>query len=216
MAFRPLLAFCALYVALQAHTASAGACDYRLSSLIGKGSAAVASTGSSVTSAAGNALGYYTLTDAATGASLLGSAAVSTSAAGAAGLVASTGSGLGAAGAALVSPIGIAVGVVLAVGVAGSEGYCYFKDERITEYDDVLSVVQSLAANADPLYFELIQPSTPLAKQAILIIADSTGAFTKYEVAKLYIVNGALKYRAPLRDKTIGNISLDIVPAAAE
>jgi hypothetical protein len=216
MISRPIFASCLLAIGLQPSNTMAAACDYRLSALIGKGSAVVAGTGRGVTSAAGNALGYYTLTNAATGASMLGSVAASTSAASEAGLVASTGSGVGAAGAALMSPIGIAIGVVLAVGVAGTEGYCYFKDERITRYQDVLAVVQSLSANADPLYFELVDPSTPLAKQAILNIGDGTGALVHYEVEFLYIVNGAMKYRAPLRDQTIGNINLDIVPATKQ
>ncbi|RYH04375.1 hypothetical protein EU805_03120 [Salipiger sp. IMCC34102] len=199
-------------LSIAATGAHAGMCDYRLSALVGSGGRAVANVGGAAldaTGISGKALGYYTLTNAVTGANLLGAGgAAATSAE----VIAGAGTGIGAAGAALMTPLGIAIGVVVAAGVAGSEGYCYFQDERITDYDEIMTILEGLAANADPAYFQLVDPATPLERQAIIQVGDGSNAFTSYRVEDLYIVNGDLKHRERLRDTTIGTVRLDVVP----
>lgn len=192
--------------------ASAELCDYRLSSLL-KGKSA-ASVGNATSELASKAVGYYTLTNTVTGATMLGSSAAGGSAAGTIATVAGT--GLGAVGAALTNPVGIVIGAVVAVGVGGAEGYCYFQDERITDYNDVLVTMRALAENADPSFFRLEEPNDPNLTTAAIFVRRDDGVSDKYAVKDLYIVNGVLKHRKLGRNKVIGNVGLEIVENTAE
>jgi hypothetical protein len=199
--------------------ANAEVCDYRLSSLIGGSVAtagAVTAASTATVGATMNVLGYYTLTHAITGATMLGSTMVGSSAAGTVGIIGGTGAGIGAAGAAVMNPIGIAVGVVLAVAVGGSETYCFFQDERIAEYDEILFIMKGLDANADPNSFELREPSDPTIKKASILITDKEGVTTQYWVKNLYIVNGVLKYRDFGPNTTIGEVGLQVNNPSAQ
>lgn len=177
---------------------------------------AATSGGAALSGTAMNMLGYYTLTHSVTGATMLGSTMAGSSAAGTIGIVAGTGTGGGAAGAALMNPAGIVVGVVIAAAVGGSEGYCYFQDDRITAYEDVLFVMKGLAANADPDYFALIEPHDKAKQKAVIQIIDEDGIPSQYKVEDLYIVNGVLKHRDWFLNTVIGNVGLQLVEKTNE
>lgn len=165
--------------------ARASICDYRLSNLLSGVAPATARAAKSGTSVL-KETGALTLTNVATGASLIGSAGSSVAGA--------------LAGAA---PVGIAVGAAL----LGSEAVCYFLDDRITEYDEVLTVMSLLAHDADPSFFALIMPETPLKHEDFILVREADSeVMAKYMVRDLYIVNGVLKNRDRFRNTVIGNV----------
>ena len=100
-------------------------CDYRPSQLVGGAVAATVATaaaGVGSTGAGMTAAGFYTLTHAASGATMLGSVAGGVSAAGTVGIMGGTGGAVGGTAAFLMAPITIIVGTVTAVGIIGYEG----------------------------------------------------------------------------------------------
>lgn len=110
------------------HTAIADVCDYRPSQLIGGATtgAVAGSTGAAAATGIGlQAAGIYTLTNATTGAAMLGSTAAGASAAGTTGIIAGSAGFLGTAGAVLMSPFVIIPAAITAVGVGAYEGGCY-------------------------------------------------------------------------------------------
>lgn len=114
--------------ALLVQSAIAGVCDYRPSELIGgEATGAIAgSAGATAATGAGmSAAGLYAITNATTGAAMLGSTAAGASAAGTAGIIAGTSGIIGTIGGALLSPFVIVPAAVIAVGVGGYEGGCY-------------------------------------------------------------------------------------------
>lgn len=187
-------------------------CDYRLSSLVGGGVTATVGATSLLAGKGMTAMGYYTLTHAVTGATMLGSTLAGSSGAGTIGIIAGTGTGAGAVGAALMSSIGIVIGVVVAGSLAGSEVYCYFQDERITDYDEVLLLMKGLAANADPASFEIREPNDEATQRASVLMTDAEGVTTQYWVGNLYINNGKLRNRDWFWNTVIGNVGLEVVP----
>ena len=83
-------------------TAMGGVCDYRPSKLIGEKTTGVVAGGTGVVAATGmglKAAGIYTITNATTGATMLGSTTAGASAAGTTGIIAGTGGVLGSIGA---------------------------------------------------------------------------------------------------------------------
>lgn len=109
-------------------SATAAFCDYTPSKLVGAGVAGSVATGAGATAAAGvglKAAGFYTLTHAVTGATMLGSVAGGASAAGTVGIMGGTAGAIGTVGAVLMSPFVFVPAAVVAVGVAGYEGGCY-------------------------------------------------------------------------------------------
>ena len=160
-------------------SAEARVCDYRPSELLRSGVAGARDAAGAV---ADRAAGAFTLTNAVTGASMLGSTASTLGQIG--GAVGST-----AAGAASASGAAVA-----AVGLGAMEGLCYFRDERISNYGEVLQVMQAIAASADPAYFR-VDSGSPRQKSAVIVIGDGSGGATEYPVRKLYIVNGVLMHR---------------------
>jgi hypothetical protein len=108
--------------------AVAGVCDYTPSKLIGSGKAKVAGTGAAATAGTGigmQAAGLYTIVNATTGATMLGSTAAGASAAGTVGIIGGTAGVVGSVGAFLMSPLVIIPAAALAVGGAAYEGTCY-------------------------------------------------------------------------------------------
>lgn len=73
---------------------------------------------------------------------------------------------------------------------------CYFVVERVDDEKTIIGVIESLAANADPEYFQL----TKIDGEGILLIArvhDDNGKaieWDEFEVEKLYIEEGMLKH----------------------
>ncbi|QTR47930.1 hypothetical protein J9253_08455 [Thiothrix litoralis] len=113
---------------LLTQSAMAGVCDYRPSELIGGGTTGVVAGGAGATAATGagmSAAGLYAITNATTGAAMLGSTAAGASAAGTAGILAGTSGIIGSVGAVLLSPFVMIPAAVVAVGVGGYEGGCY-------------------------------------------------------------------------------------------
>jgi hypothetical protein len=130
---RTVVAFVALIAVLVSSNALAAACDHRPSKLVGKTIAGTVGGASGTTAVAGSALhaaGYYTIVNATTGATMLGSTATGSSAAGTVGIMAGTGSGIGAAAAVLMSPLVLIPAAVTGVAIAAYEGTCYFKDRK--------------------------------------------------------------------------------------
>jgi len=111
----------------------AGPCDYSPSKLIGAGATGVSAAIAGATAAAGASLkaaGFYTITHAVTGATMLASTAGGASAAGTVGILGGTAGAIGTAGAVLMSPFVIIPGVIVAGGVATYEGACYLANEK--------------------------------------------------------------------------------------
>ncbi|AZQ67590.1 hypothetical protein EF888_10875 [Silicimonas algicola] len=160
-------------------SAEARVCDYRPSELLRSG---VSSARDAAGAFANRAAGAFTLTNAATGASMLGSTAST---------LGEIGGAVGSTAAGAVSASGAAVA---AVGLGAMEGLCYFRDERISDYGDVLQVMQAIADSADPAYFR-VDDGTQRQKSAVVVIGDGSGGATEYPVRKLYIVNGVLIHR---------------------
>lgn len=202
-----------ILLAFSASPALADFCDYRPSQLIGDSGAGAVGTAGAATAVAGTAAkaaGFYTLTHAATGATMLASTAGGASAAGTVGIMGGTAAGLGTVGAVLMAPVTIIAGAVTAVGVAAYEGGCYFTDERVTEYADVLKIMENMAANADPTIFRLV--TIDGEKQ---IQVGEEGRSDNYWVEDLYIVNGTLMNRDWFKNTTVGKIGF-FVPTQTE
>ena len=137
----------------------ADTCDYRPSRILGDtGSKAIIGGGVAVSSATGaaTAMGVYTLVHAGSGLTMLGSTLAGASGAGTIGIIAGTGGALGTAGAVILNPFVWVPAAIVSVGGGGFEAVCAFLvDERITEYEEVLAVMESFAAHSDPKYFGL-------------------------------------------------------------
>ena len=186
----------------------ADACDYRPSRILGDtGSTAVIGGGLAVTSTTGaaTALGVYTLVNAGSGLTMLGSTLAGASGAGTIGIIAGTGGAIGTAGAIILNPFVWVPAAIVGVGGGGFEAACAFLvDERITEYDQVLAVMQSFATHADPKYFRLVTNAIP----AFISLSDGEGTWTRYDIENLYIADGVLKHRDWGRNTVIGRVVL--------
>jgi hypothetical protein len=139
---------------------------------------------------------------------MLGSTAVGGSAAGTVGIIAGTGTGLGAVAAVITAPATIIAASVVAVGTGAFEGVCYFQDERITEFDDVVNHLKPLA-DSNPMFVRLYPWGGP--EHSTLVLETPDGKVS-YNVADLYIVNGVLMHRDWGRNTTIGRLAF-IVPS---
>lgn len=117
-----------LALCMVANLSAAGPCNFAPSKLVGGGktAAVVATTGTTAIAGTGlQVAGIYAITNATTGAAMLGSTAAGASAAGTVGIISGTSGAIGAVGAALLSPFVIIPAAVVAVGLAGYEGACY-------------------------------------------------------------------------------------------
>ena len=189
-------------------------CSFRPSVLLGdSGATAVAGSGAVVAGAGigAKAAGFYTLTHAATGATMLGSTAGGASAAGTVGIMGGTGAGIGSIVAFVTAPATIIAAAVTAVAVACYEGACYFADERITEFDEVLAMMQNISENSDPERFITLYDEENSAWMIRVLGADG---FESYKVENLYVVNGVLMHRDWFKNTTIGNLNF-ILPASS-
>ena len=106
-----------LFVAFCSQPALADVCDYRPSKIIGDGTTNSLAVGTGITAATGigmKAAGYYTITHATTGTTMLGSTATGASAAGTIGIISGTGNAIGSIGAVLMSPFIIIPAAIVA------------------------------------------------------------------------------------------------------
>ena len=208
ISFNTLVGAITITLASYASGAAADACDYRPSKIIGApASTAVIAGGTSV--AAGtttaSALGIYTLVNAGSGLTMLGSTMAGASGAGTIGIIAGTGGAIGTAGAIILNPFVWVPAAIVGLGGGGFEAACAFLiDERITEYDDVLAIMQSFATHADPKYFQLVEKAIP----AFIRISTGDGKWERYEIEDLYIVEGMLKHRDWGPNTQIGRVVL--------
>ena len=184
--------------------AVAKVCDYRLSELMGGGAtgtvAGVSGT-AAVVGVGAKAAGFYTLTHAVTGATMLGSTAGGASAAGTVGIMGGT-TVLGPVAAVVMSPFLFIATAVVGVGIIGSEAYCYFQDERITDEKAILDLMKKFDKQADADHFKLVKHG---GKDAIRVkIGDESEVFL---VENLFIVNGVLKHDDWFRNTVIGHVN---------
>jgi hypothetical protein len=183
-------------------------CDYRPSRILGDaGSTAVIGGGAVVSSATGVAttMGVYTLVNGGSGLTMLGSTMAGASGAGTIGIIAGTGGAIGTAGAIILNPFVWVPAAIVGVGGGGFEAVCAFLvDERITEYEEVLAVMESFATHADPKYFRIVTNAIP----AFISLSDGEGSWTRYDIEDLYIVDGMLKRRDWGPNTNIGRVVL--------
>ena len=199
-------------VVLIASPACAKICDYRPSELIGGIGAGATVAGSAALAAGGataKAAGIYTLVHASSGLTMLASTAGGASAAGTVGIMGGTAGVLGTIGAFVTAPVTIIVGTVVTLGVGGFEGACYFSDERVTEYADVLDRMKLVASTASHDQFRLIDEDEP-GENAAIMVKNEDGDFDTYAVKDLYIVNNTLKNSDWGPDTTIGSLGFFI------
>jgi hypothetical protein len=155
MQFRKQIFATLASVAMMSTSATADVCDYRPSVMVGKGATSAAVV-AGASGAAAKAAGFYTLVHASSGLTMLGSTLAGASGAGTIGIIAGTGGVIGVIGAVLLAPVTIVVGGIAAVGVTGMEATCFFTDERITQYDEVLAFMQHLALHHPADRFQLV------------------------------------------------------------
>ena len=203
---KQFLSFSVLFTVL-ATSVDAGVCDYRLSSLIGP-SNATGAIGSAVAVASSNVAmqvsGIYLITNATTGAAMLGSTAAGASAAGTVGILAGSGAGAGAILGAISAPVTVIVAAAASIVGLGVEGGCYLSDERITDFSMVNSLVQQAVKNALPGEMGIInQPAGPW-----LWVLGPDGQISSYAILDLYIVNGELLHRDWGPNTGIGQIAV--------
>lgn len=138
---------------------------------------------------------------------MIGSTAVGSSAAGTVGIMGGTAGVAGTVASIISAPVTIVAGAVTAVGVSVVEGGCYFTDERITDFGQVLAVLEKVDEKAEKQHFELVR--TTAAPAYILINFDGSG-LARFEVADLYIVNGELLHRDWFLNTSLGYIAATI------
>lgn len=200
-------------MAFGASTASASVCDWRPSQFFGTATATVAGGGAVALGTGMKAAGFYTLVNAGSGLTMLGTTMAGASGAGTVGIIAGTGGVIGTVGAILLTPVTAIIGGGLAVGGAGFEAACYFTDERITDYSEVLAIMQHLDENHSTERFQLVRGIPGRQDDAIRVWNPETEEFDRHLVADLYLVNGRLwANRSWRRDQDLGQL-LFVQPA---
>ncbi|MCU0855148.1 MAG: hypothetical protein MUF63_09645 [Rhodobacteraceae bacterium] len=186
---------------LSVSPAAASVCDYRPTEVLRSDGA------SSVVSevrerGADLAGGIFTFTNTVTGASLLGGGTGGTALSQLGGAATAVGNG---AAAVLAAPGTVVAGAVAAVGIGAYEGLCFFRDHRVTDYDDVLAVMTAIASVADPAFFR-VEDVAGGNEAAMVVIGDGSGRQDAYAVRKLYIVNGVLMHREWGLNRELGDV----------
>lgn len=211
----------AVFLVLLTTSAEAKFCDYRLSELVGTGTAGGVIAGTTAIAAsdvAMKAAGFYLITNATTGAMMVGSTAAGASAAGTVGIIGGS-AAVGGVVAFITAPVTLTIAALAAAGAAVVEGGCYFADERLTDFDSVMGVMQGVADTTSPEYFELhVPPRGSLSdedyrefrKSAFIKVKNTDDGWDRYVVSKLYIVNGELRHRGWGPDKRIGHITIAV------
>lgn len=199
-------------------------CDFRPSVLAGKAGQAAKSTAGAVASAATEtvrAVGVYTLENPVSGASMISSGISGVAAAGSS-VAAGAGGAMTGATAVVTAPVTIAVAGLTAVALGSYEGVCYLREDRITDYDEILYIVTNLSANSDPTMFRLIPEGSEYVtlngrnaiarSDKVRIAATGVGPFL-FDVENLYIADGVLMHRDLGRNTVIGAVGLQVVAA---
>lgn len=194
-------------------------CDYRLSALIGGGGAAASLGGTTAVAASSTAMkaaGFYLITHSTSGAIMVGSTAAGASAAGTVGII----GGSAAAGGILAfvtAPVTVTIAALAAVGATVMEGGCFFADERITDIEKVLAVLQQVAVTSSTTDFEVwprqgYRSFLPehVKERAHIRVRNADGEMVTYRVSNLYIVNGELMHRDWGWNTSLGHITVAI------
>ncbi len=198
----------------------AGVCDYRPSNLlgsIGTGAEATAGTGVAAVGMGAKAAGFYTLTHAVTGATMLGSTAGGASAAGTVGIMGGTAGLVGTVGSIIMAPTTIIAGVVIGAGTVILEGGCYFVVERVEDPIIIMEILENMAANSDPIYFKLVNKGKSNTNSAddenmsiyVALKVDDTNTVlerAEYKVKNLYIEESILKHKDYGPNTQIGKV----------
>ena len=201
------------FVAFNPNTSFAGACDYRPSNLMGGiGTGTAVATGGAVAAVGtgAKAAGFYTLTHAVTGATMLGSTAGGASAAGTVGIMGGTAGAVGTIASVVMAPATIIAGAVLGAGVAAYEGACYFTVERVDDPEVIDGIITNLTQNSDP---EFLRRVTISGDEYLMIASDHDEEmraveWKQYRLSKLYIEEGILKHRDLGQNTQIGRVSV--------
>lgn len=196
----------ALVLSFLSTSALADACDWRPSYLLTKvtgdrvSASTTATIGHAVVGTVGGvgasggvmtAAGFYIFPHTA-GMTMLGSTLAGPSAAGTVGIISGTGGAIGTTAAALMNPFVWVPAAVAGIGGSGFEAGCAFLvDERITEFDEIMTVMTSFVDKADPAYFKLVEKG----EASFIVLTDLEGRATSYDIEDLYIVNGILMHR---------------------
>ena len=194
-------------------TSFAAACDYRPSNLMGGvGTGAAVATGGAVAAVGtgAKAAGFYTLTHAVTGATMLGSTAGGASAAGTVGIMGGTAGAIGTIASVVMAPATIIAGAVLGVGVAAYEGACYFTVERVNDPEIIEGIITNMAQNSDP---EFLRRATIAGDDYLMVAANHDEEmraveWKQYKLSKLYIEEGMLKHSDLGPNSKIGRVSM--------
>jgi hypothetical protein len=207
---------------LAASYAQADVCDFRPSILASKAGQAAKTTAGTVADMASDgvrAVGVYTLDNPVSGVSMIGTGVSSLATAGSS-VAAGAGGALTTATAIVTAPVTIAVAGLTAVALGSYEGACYFRQERITDPDEILYIVRNLSANSDPTMFALIPKGadyvTLKGRNAIAgtdkvrIAASGVGPYI-FDVQNLYVTDGVLMHRDAGRNTVIGNLGLQVM-----
>ena len=178
---------------------SESACKYRPSNLIGGVGAGAAATAGAATAAVGlgtQAAGFYTLTNAVTGLTMLGSTAGGVSAAGTVGIMGGTAGVIGTTASIIMAPATIIAGAAVAGVTFAFEGVCYFSIETLKDPALIMEILENLASHSDKEYFELIKNKDGTASIYVATEVELNGKVmerTKYSVSDLYIEDGIIK-----------------------
>ena len=125
------------------------------------------------------------------------------SGAGTVGIIAGTGGAIGAAGAVILNPFVWVPAALVGIGGGGFEATCAFLvDERITEFDEVLTIMRSFNIHADKNYFLLNDKTIP----PYIELRNEGLTFDRFYIEDLYIVDGVLKSRDWGPNTTIGRV----------
>lgn len=191
---------------------SAGICDYRLSKLIGSfgSSGAVATTAAVAASDVGmKAAGFYLITNATTGATMIGSTAAGVSGAGTVGIIGGTAGLLGTAASIVTAPVTIVVAGVTALATLGVEGGCYFADERITDPKQIYDLLNQLVSSGSPTDLGIVMGELD---EPWFWRKNDAGEIEAFALSNLYIVNGTLMNRDWFANTKVGDIAVVMAP----
>ena len=199
-----------LALILGASAARAELCDYRLSQLVERGaSPAIEAARAAVPQAEGPVL--YLMVNPGTGQTSLGATGAGTPDDG---ILTRTARLFGSAIAIVSSNSPLAQAGSTALG-AGLEAVCFFRDERITGYDEVLRVLRAVDANMPPDLFALIEPGLERRDAFVRLDRNDGYDLVEYPVRDLYVVNGQLRHRDWGLNNVVGDIAV-FMPQSSE
>ncbi len=192
-----------LCLILAAGAARADLCDYRLSELAERGaSPAIEAARAAVPQDEGPVL--YLMVNPRTGQTSVGATGAGTPDDG---ILTRTARIFGSAIAVVSSGSPLAQAGSTALG-AGLEAVCFFRDERITGYDEVLGVLRAVDATMPPDLFALIEPGVERRDAFVRLNRNDGYDMVEYRVRDLYVVNGQLRHRDWGLDNVVGDIAV--------